>query len=68
MNRESVEGGKISLPGLPEQVQRALLWLQNHSWRFGFVVDSQEEDLPETDEDKVEEGNDLPDEEPDQED
>ena len=30
MNLEAIEGGKISLPGLPEQVQKALLWLQNH--------------------------------------
>ncbi|MBF0199264.1 MAG: hypothetical protein HQL32_16235 [Planctomycetes bacterium] len=39
MNRESVERGRISLPGLPEQVQEALLWLQENQWSFGFTIE-----------------------------
>lgn len=44
MNLEAIEGGKISLPELPEQVQKALLWLQNHRWRFGFMIEEDPED------------------------
>ena len=47
MNRESVEEGRISLPGLPEQVQEALLWLQKNNWTFGFTVEKPDIEPPE---------------------
>lgn len=39
MNRNSVEEGRVSLPGLPEKVQEALLWLQENRWTFGFSLE-----------------------------
>ena len=39
MNRDSVEQGRVSLPGLPEKVQEALIWLQENKWSFGFLVE-----------------------------
>jgi len=45
MNRDSLTTGRISLPGLPTEVQEALLWLQKHHWRFGFTIE--EENLEE---------------------
>lgn len=43
MNKNSIEKGKITLPELPDRVQDALLWLQEHQWRFGFTVENEEE-------------------------
>lgn len=39
MEKESLERGKVSLPDLPTKVQEALLWLQQHSWTFGFTIE-----------------------------
>lgn len=50
MNRESVEGGRVTLPELPDKVQESLLWLQKNRWKFGFVVEGKDK------EDKDEEG------------
>jgi len=41
MNRSSVEQGRVSLPGLPEKVQEALIWLQQNRWTFGFIVEEE---------------------------
>lgn len=43
MNRDSVEQGRVSLPGLPEKVQEALIWLQENKWSFGFLVEEEAE-------------------------
>jgi len=52
MNRDSVEQGRVSLPGLPEKVQEALIWLQENKWSFGFIID---EDGPGPEKDKKKE-------------
>ena len=43
MSRNSVEEGRVSLPGLPEKVQEALLWLQENRWTFGFALEQPDE-------------------------
>lgn len=44
MNRDSVEQGRVALPGLPEKVQEALIWLQENKWTFGFIVEEDEKE------------------------
>jgi hypothetical protein len=43
MNKDLLEQGRVSLPGLPEKVQEALLWLQKHDWTFGFTIEEDNE-------------------------
>jgi hypothetical protein len=45
MNKDLLEQGRVSLPGLPEKVQEALLWLQEHEWSFGFTIEEEDEDV-----------------------
>ena len=47
MSRNSLEEGRVSLPDLPKKVQEALLWLQEHQWNFGFVIDEESEESEE---------------------
>ncbi len=44
MNKDLLEQGRVSLPGLPEKVQESLLWLQQHEWSFGFTIEEGEEE------------------------
>jgi hypothetical protein len=44
MNKDLLEQGRVSLPGLPEKVQEALLWLQQHEWSFGFTIEEDNEE------------------------
>jgi hypothetical protein len=49
MNRDSVEQGRVALPGLPEKVQEALIWLQENKWTFGFIVEEDEKKSKDSD-------------------
>lgn len=42
MKKADVLSGQVAVPQLPEKVQAALIWLQEHQWRIGFVPDSQD--------------------------
>jgi hypothetical protein len=44
MSRNSVEEGRVSLPGLPEKVQEALIWLQENRWSFGFGLEQPDDE------------------------
>lgn len=42
IKKADVLSGQVAVPQLPEKVQAALIWLQEHQWRIGFVPDSQD--------------------------
>ena len=52
MSRNSLEEGRISLPGLPQKVQEALLWLQENRWSFGFMLEQEKDEDEDEDEDE----------------
>lgn len=62
MSRNSVEEGRVSLPGLPEKVQEALLWLQENRWTFGFALEQLNENSDNSRDSDQQKGEDGPEE------